>query len=285
MPSRGGHGVPISPSAPGEQSARTTAPTAPRGNSSPTTTPGRGSTAGTRTAWRVSATSHRTGAWPWRCGTVLTPSSRNACSGCPVPRGTTARTSRNTGGTSTARLPIPGTPGGITTRSGHTHTTSSSPKTGGGRGPRLSTNWSTPGSSTTAGTGWSPSTTPRQGRTTCSCGSPSRTPGRTRQRCISCRRCGSATPGPGGRPTMASQSCVGRTAMWSGSTTGPAGWCSPATAHRICCSVRTRRIPRVSSTTPREFAFPRTASTTTSSTAQRRSTRPSKAPRLRSTIG
>ena len=35
------------------------------------------------------------------------------------------------------------------------------------RQPSLSTNWSTPGSSTTAGTGWSASTTPRPGRTTC----------------------------------------------------------------------------------------------------------------------
>ena len=43
-------------------------------------------------------------AWRWRCGTARTRSSRSGCSGCPVPRATTARTSRTTGGTST---PIP----------------------------------------------------------------------------------------------------------------------------------------------------------------------------------
>ena len=89
---------------PGGPCARTTARGAPPGTTSPTTTPGRAPTAGTRTAWRGSAT------WQRLClGLALwngaTRSSRSGCSGSPARRATTARTSRSTGGTWTRTRP------------------------------------------------------------------------------------------------------------------------------------------------------------------------------------
>ena len=45
---------------------------------------------------------------PRRCGTAWTRSSRSGCSASPARRATTARTSRSTGGTSTAPPPTPG---------------------------------------------------------------------------------------------------------------------------------------------------------------------------------
>ena len=96
----GGH---ISPSAPGERCARTTASTAPRGSISTTIRRARAPTAGTRTAWAASATRRSACALRLRCGTAATRSSRSARSGSPATRATTARTSRSTTSTWTPR--------------------------------------------------------------------------------------------------------------------------------------------------------------------------------------
>ena len=61
--------------------------------------------AGAKTGSRASATAPRRSASRWRCGTGATPTSRSECSASPVPRATMAKTSRNTGGTSTRRRP------------------------------------------------------------------------------------------------------------------------------------------------------------------------------------
>ena len=60
-----------------------------------------------------------------------------------------------------------------------------------------SSNWSTPASSTATGTGSSRSTTPRRARTTCDAVPGGEPRARRRRRCTCCRRCGSATRGPG----------------------------------------------------------------------------------------
>ena len=64
----------------GHRCARTTAPTATPGTTSPTTTPAAAPTAGARTAWPASATATSCSSSPWPSGTAATPSSRNASS-------------------------------------------------------------------------------------------------------------------------------------------------------------------------------------------------------------
>ena len=67
----------------------------------------RAPTAGARTGSPGSATSASGCAWRWRCGTAPIRSSRSGCSASPTARAITARTSRSTGSTSTARRRIP----------------------------------------------------------------------------------------------------------------------------------------------------------------------------------
>ena len=142
--------------------------TATRGSSSRTTTPGRGCTGGTRTAWPGSATRRRPSAWPWRCGTASTRSSRSGCSGSTGPQGNHGEDvkeywwyldSTPTHSWMTLALPLPA--------AASSPTTTWSPRTRGRGKLSRSTSWSTPGSSTTTGTGSSPSTTPRPARPTC----------------------------------------------------------------------------------------------------------------------
>ena len=70
----GGSGGRTSASASGAPSGRTTASTATRGTTSPTTRRARAPTAGARTGWRASATTSSGCASPSRCGTSRTPS-------------------------------------------------------------------------------------------------------------------------------------------------------------------------------------------------------------------
>ncbi len=88
----GRSGVPTSASGNGAPSARTTASTATRGSTSPTTRPAPAPTSGARTASPGSATTPRSSASRSRCGTGSTRSSRSGSSASPMPRGTTART-------------------------------------------------------------------------------------------------------------------------------------------------------------------------------------------------
>ena len=101
----GSAGDRTSASGPGAPCARTTAPTAPPGTTSRTITPARAPTAGTRTASPASATATRGSASRWRCGTAAIRSSRSGCSASPATKATTARTSRSTTSTSTPRRP------------------------------------------------------------------------------------------------------------------------------------------------------------------------------------
>ena len=78
---------PTSANGPGARCARTTAPTATPGTTSPTTMPAAAPTAGARTASLASATATSFWSSPSPCGTAATPSSRNGCSvWCPAKR-------------------------------------------------------------------------------------------------------------------------------------------------------------------------------------------------------
>ncbi len=153
--------------------------------------------AGARTVWLAYATASSACVSRSRFGTGVTPSSRSEFSASVGRREITVRTPRSTGGPSMRRRPPPGCAGAITIRKPSSPMRACGRKTRAAQGTSRNSSLSTPMRSTATGTGRSPRTTPRRRRMMSLFASPRATPGRSRPSCISCRRSGSATDGPG----------------------------------------------------------------------------------------
>ena len=174
------------------------------------------------------------------CGTARTRSSRSASSGWAGRRATTARTPRSTGGTSTRPRRTRSCAGATTTRRAGSRTaTSCAPTRARGRQePEFEL----------VDTGifdedryWAVTVDYAKASPTDMCVTITDREPRTRggHRCTCCRRCGSATPGPGGCPagTRCRRSTATTRAPWSPSTASSAGSCWPArtSPRRWCC--------------------------------------------------
>ena len=263
-------------SGPGARYVKTTAPTAKRGNTSPTSTRVRAPIVGTRMVSPASVTVTSASVSHWRSGTGAIRSSRNASLGSPARKEITARTQKSTGGTSMQHRRHRGCAGATTTRRPSFPMLCFDRRTQGATRTSPNSSWSIPEFSKAIATGRSRRTTPRHHRMMYACASACVTRDLIRLSFTFFRHCGSATAGPGRPGSSGRLSGRRRRRQWrrkrdrGRGTARPTGGSLPGRirpeSRRRCCSVRTKPTPDTS-TAYRCSRRPirRTASTTTSS--------------------